>query len=86
MDIFENVPESNNRKTGRCHKRCTVISLKRLHSWWSRKVSFRVLFNVQHLYYLPQYLRCRTSFKREGASVQFVLQTEKGLDEIKQKC
>ncbi|GFD93589.1 hypothetical protein KUL156_02060 [Alteromonas sp. KUL156] len=42
-----------------------------------------VLFDVQHLYYLPQYLPVAKELKSQGAKVRFILHKEDGYDEIK---
>lgn len=42
-----------------------------------------VLFDVQHLYYLPQYLPVAKVLKSQGVTVRFILHKEAGYDDIK---
>ena len=42
-----------------------------------------VIFDVQHLYYLPQYFPVANALKESGVEVEFVLHPEPGYDEVK---
>ncbi|MDO6566466.1 CDP-glycerol glycerophosphotransferase family protein [Alteromonas sp. 1_MG-2023] len=44
----------------------------------------KVLFDVQHLYYLPQYLPVARALMQEGILCEFILHKEHGLDVLKQ--
>lgn len=44
----------------------------------------KVFFDVQHLYYLPQYLPVAKELKSRGEHVVFILHREEGYDEIKE--
>jgi hypothetical protein len=42
-----------------------------------------IIFDVQHLYYLPQYFPVANALKESGVEVEFVLHPEPGYDEVK---
>jgi len=45
----------------------------------------KVLFDVQHLYYLPQYIPVARTLLKAGVLCEFVLHQELGLDALKQE-
>ncbi|MBD3587632.1 CDP-glycerol--poly(glycerophosphate) glycerophosphotransferase [Salinimonas sp. HHU 13199] len=46
----------------------------------------KVLFDTQHLYYLPQYLPVAALLKANGVKSEFVLYHEEALDKVKEKA
>ncbi|RDV23953.1 CDP-glycerol--poly(glycerophosphate) glycerophosphotransferase [Alteromonas aestuariivivens] len=49
-------------------------------------MSAKILFDTQHLYYLPQYLPVAEALSRQGAKCQFVLYPEAELDAVKEQA
>lgn len=49
-------------------------------------MSEKVLFDTQHLYYLPQYLPVAALLKARGVTCEFVLYREEALDSVKEKA